>query len=206
MKTALIALLISLPDYYMTSETSAEREKRMEVIADGILSAADNATCTGSWSDADWCTSIWPAQEKTHLIVLLTTLGWHESRFTKHVHEGRCRVRIGECDAVRLPNGSFIALARSPWQTQRSPLVAEHWYRMLGSKPVPTFEAAIAAAKVAGAARERCARSGDGWLQPTISGYATGRSCTWKRSKERANTYERFWQRLHQNMNFLAFY
>lgn len=161
----------------------------MEVVAAGEASAVDEATCTGSWAQAEWCKPIWPATQKMELAALLTTLGWWESRFSERVHKGRCAPY--ECDATKLPNGVVIHRARSPWQIQWSPLVREDWPYMTNDSPLATFHAARAAVKVLASQRGGCGRYGD-WVYGTISGYATGgRLCAWGGARNRTAFYRR---------------
>lgn len=197
---------MGLPSYYGDQESTQERSARMYMTAAAVVSAVDAATCSGPWNGADWCQPVWPRAEKRQLAVLLVTLGWHESRFALHVHKNRCRVKLGECDAVRLPDGRYIALARTPWQMQYSPLIREHWGSMSSATAIGTFEAAYAAAKIAGRARMRCSSEGS-WTHATISGYASGRSCSWTGAAQRVKTYNRLlsnsWQKTEFGHNTL---
>lgn len=74
---------------------------------------------------------------------------------------------------------------------------------MVGSTPYATFEAAYAAAKVAGKAQARC-RNG---IEGTISGYAGSRSCSWRGAKHRTEMFNRLLSKaaqLSENRSALA--
>jgi len=178
------SLLVSLPSYYSDHEAPPERAQRLYVIAEAVTSASAYATCTLDWSQAEWCTPIWPASERKELIVMEITQGFWESRFAKHVHEDHCGP--DECDAIKLRDGSIYHRARTPWQLQRTAYVAPYWNSMRGSSLVATTNAAYAAARVLSAARRRCGGKPELW----ISGYGWGSCRVWGGARKRAAMYE----------------
>lgn len=187
LKEIALVLLQGLPRFHGDTETPAERDARTNVIASSEASAAHAATCTGSWSEADFCVPVWRGTP-VEAVVFLTMTGFMESGFAEHIHKGQCKPY--ECDAVKLPGGRVFFKARTPWQLQRTRATRAHWSDMVGDTPYATFEAAYAALKVAGAARARCGRSGP-WLVGTISGYAGSRTCSWKGAPRRAKLFNR---------------
>lgn len=74
MHEALLALLLGLTPYHGDTETPAQREARLSVVAHAI---ADVTT-------------------RPETAVLLVTLGEQETHYAQHIHEGRCRPH--ECD------------------------------------------------------------------------------------------------------------
>lgn len=172
----LLAILLSLPRFHADTETAVEREERLTTIARSIHEASERATCAGAY-DAPECERLWPGSTK-ELETLLVTQGFMESRFAQRVHEGRCQVRIGECDGGR---------ARSVWQLQASGLVPrEAWVNLEGTSYERTRAAAWYAIQVLYRARNAC-----GSIEGAISRYATGRSCRWTPAKKRVDFYRR---------------
>jgi hypothetical protein len=165
--THILALLLTLAPWHADrDEDPAARAERLSHVARGVAVAADLATCEGEWSTDPECTPAWPPARKTELLALLISQGWWESRYARHVHEGRCRTEIGECDG---------GMARSPWQIQRSALVpAEEWRQMDSADSASTEIAARASARILAVGRSRC-----GSAEGAIASYATGKSCRW---------------------------
>lgn len=179
-----LAVLLSLPPWYedRKKESQGARETRLALIAESIVKATDRATCHEDTSEE--CKPKWTAGRES-LAIMLVNLAWWESRLALHVHQNRCRVLIGECDAGR---------ARSIWQLQISRQVElERWSRIAGTSRTATGEAASAAADVLSMAHARCKT-----LTGAISMYATGRSCKWKRAPERLRHYERLMDKAKQ--------
>lgn len=165
------AVLADLPPWHEDREEDAEyRAWRLGNAAHGIAQAVDLATCEGLWKGDEECTPAWPQDRRLELAALLVGIGWYESRYAAHVHEGRCRPE--ECDGGR---------ARSPWQIQSSPMVPrEEWQRMLGAEREPTVVASRAAARILAVFLDRC-----GTVEGSVAAYATGGRCTWSRAAER---------------------
>jgi len=136
------------------------------VIAEAVASASEEATCTGEWATLDFCTPVWSGPPEK-LVVAEVAVGWFESGFQERIQAGRCRKY--ECDAKYGPGGVFLGhRARSYWQLQKTSFVAPFWDDMVGSDPMPTFEAARGAARVLGAGYKRCHSLGG-----AVSWYAT---------------------------------
>jgi hypothetical protein len=170
----LLALLLSLPAYYRDVETPEQRLERMTTVAQSIDAATYEATCTGPFQGADWCTNVWSGP-RAELAALLVTVGYHESTFARHVGEGHCAKH--ECDHGR---------ARHYWQTQVNPWVPRaNWEQLEGLGFVPTTMAAGAAASVLGEGLRRC-RSPEG----AVSFYARS-SCRWAGTERRMGLYRR---------------
>jgi len=184
LQQVVLAVLLSLPPWYedRKKETQEAREARLTIISEAIVKAADRATCHEDPSEK--CKPKWTAGRES-LAIMLVNLAWWESRLALHVHQNRCRVLIGECDAGR---------ARSIWQLQISRQVEwERWSKIAGTSKAATEEAAAAAADVLSMAHARCKT-----LTGAISMYATGRSCKWKRAPERLRHYERLMDKAKQ--------
>lgn len=188
LKSGILAVLMSMPPYYADPDRD-ERLPRMEVVAEGIDSATMYATCTGPWEGADWCRVRWPPSQRTELAALEVTLAQFESGLAEHVHAGRCRLELGECDAERR-KGVLVATSVTIFQMKWNPVIREEWPLMVGVEQIPTFYAAYAAAKVLGVKRAACAhRSGGNWVYATISGYASGTTCSWAPARRREAVY-----------------
>lgn len=125
-------MLLSLEPSYGDKESWEARTERMTVIAKAVDDAASKATCSDSYAIPS-CEKKW-AGSKKELATLLITKGYWESRFAKHVHEGKCRNK--ECDAI-VVQGKIHHLARSPWQIQRVPsLVSTDEYKKMNYSTV----------------------------------------------------------------------
>lgn len=85
---AILTALLSLPRFSLDTETEGERAARMAVIAGAESEAVDQVSCTGHWATID-CRRIWPGSRR-QLAAALITVGWHESRYSELVHQGRC--------------------------------------------------------------------------------------------------------------------
>ena len=158
----LLPILLSLAPYGADHETPIDREIRMTVIADAIAAAVTEAE----------------VERPREVAAMLVAAGWWESRFALHVHEGRCRVSIGECDHGR---------ARSPWQLHRSArMTADEWATMNGADFEATRLAALHAARTLAAARGRC-----GSVEGAFALYATGSSCHWSGAAARVRLTQR---------------
>lgn len=182
LKTVIFTILMALPRFGADTESPAGRAERMGELSQGIESAALHATCTGEWADTDFCTPIWPADERIDLVMLLVSQGFAESRFSERVHADQCAPY--ECDAVKLPDGRVYHRAKSPWQLQRTALVPE-WRATGGRGEYRAYLAAYGASKVLAASRGRCRSAGVDWEVGTISGYA-GAGCYWRGAPRRA--------------------
>lgn len=178
----LLALALLLKPFHMDGETAEERESRYETIAVATEGAVEHVTCTGMWAVPE-CTPKWKGKPE-RLAVLMLSQAYLESGLARHVHEGRCRVKIGECDHGR---------ARSPWQLQYTELVGEDWWQMRGSDQRATSIAAIGAATVLSVGLNGCRT-----LEGAISMYATGKSCRWAGAEPRVRFHEKLWAKYRE--------
>lgn len=164
-KAIIIAILMKLPVWKGDTEEE-NRQDRIEVIGESIYEASQKHPFMGS-SD--------------RMAYLLINQGWWETKFAKHVHEGNCRVEIGECDHGR---------AGSPWQIQYGHwFPKDEWEKLIGTDPEATTAAAMKAAQILNSSVNLCiSRYGnnpamhDFWA---TSAYGTSRDCTNKKSQER---------------------
>lgn len=153
----LIALLMTLAPHSTDTETSAEREARMGIIAKAIIIAVDEQTCHGKF-DVEGCKRKWKGTRKS-LTIALVAQGKHETHFAEQIHAGNCR-RF-ECDPIvirdpltgrieRDEDGQPVLkfLARGPWQVQaRAPgMEQELWNRARGNSQAATTAGARLAA------------------------------------------------------------
>jgi len=173
-ETILAALLSLPPAVYprgLAPETAAEREARLRTVAVAIDTAAREATCEHAGEGA--CVRVWPG-EADEAAALLVSIAWFESKLMLHVHQDRCR--RDECDAY-VTRWGVVHRARSLWQVQSSRVVPASLWRQIGGTGLrETTMAARAALLVLGAAESRCHAG----LVGAVSGYATGRLCSWR--------------------------
>ena len=186
LQQSLLAALLSLRPFHLDVETEEERLLRLTTISTAIASAAAEATCEGAPAEAG-CQPIYAGNTR-ELAFLLVSQAYHETRFARHVHEGRCRTNIGECDS-----GRAIGL----WQLQAGAhLPKSRWQTLAGSYFDATRRSAIEAARALGRGLNYC-RSTRG----AIALYATGRKCDWPGAEGRYKSYrnllERFYSEVH---------
>lgn len=180
---AVTAAAVSLPPAHVPPESPlyeapAARTERLAVVGSAIAEAAARARCGPPWGRLEGCRPIWPGSAVELAGVLLGT-AYLESGLALHVHAGRCRVAIGECDAGR---------ARSLWQLQRTKHVWHSWRELEGVGEWSTFSAAWGATRTLASARAFCARRAPStpWLEATVAAYARGYTCTWRPAARRA--------------------
>ena len=103
----------------------------MYQIAEAIDNATLFATCQGKYSNTEEekdpkeekkCVKVWHGSRKT-LAAAMISMAVHESHLAQHIHENRCRLDIGECDARREWNSEkkeyvYFQQAFSLWQIQ----------------------------------------------------------------------------------------
>ena len=95
-----LAVLLVLPRWYEdVNEDPMMRHHRMSTIAMSVAISTERATCTGEWKGVLTCKRIW-AREPVELAMGVLALGWHKTRYSKHVHEGHCKPY--ECDPVMI--------------------------------------------------------------------------------------------------------
>lgn len=171
----LVIVLFNLPPYAGDVETPCERWDRMTIVAQALDDAASRLTCDLPYASTKrrTCAPTWPLERKRELILWGVTLGWWETRFARHVHEGNCRPE--ECDAHvwRDVHGRVLRVehrARSPWQIQRHSLTEPVWAGAEGAGLTETTKAAWGALRVVTATR--C-----GSPLGIVSGYMRGGWC-----------------------------
>jgi hypothetical protein len=150
-------------------------------VAYAISSAAERATCSGPWQDADAtvCRRIWHGAPD-ELAAILLAIGYDESRLDERVAAGLCPVYVA-CSRSNLR-------ARSVWEIEHSEAVdADTWRQLVGVEVVPVSEAAWMAARIVVLSRGQCGHGRD-WLLGTLSAYARGgNKCDWSRAPQRAS-------------------
>ncbi len=141
-----------------------------------IAAATAEATCAPEWGIAE-CVPIWPLKKRGTLAGLTVGLGYFESGFLERIGASRCRK--DECDAVKLPGGRVVHLARGYWQVHQTGLLTfDEWREARGSEAWPTFVQARLAIRVIVAAAGKC-RHAEGEVGGAISAFATGGRCYW---------------------------
>lgn len=175
LRELILAALVALPPAW-EDRAEVDRHVRLGMIADGIADAA----LVESWPGAP-----------DELAAALVAIGWHESRYARRIHAGRCGPR--ECDAVADARGRVVwHRARSPWQVQLSGVVPPAlWRAARGITPEATGAGAEAAALALSSARRKCGDRWQPWDVGAVSMYATGRRCRWHRAPERARMIRR---------------
>lgn len=194
---AVTAVAVSLPPAHVPPESPlyeapAARTERLAVVGSAVAEAAARARCEAPWGRLEGCRPIWPGSTVELAGVLLGT-AYLESGLALHVHAGRCRVAIGECDAGR---------ARSLWQLQRTKHVWHSWRELEGVGEWSTFSAAWGATRALSAARQYCSRRSPQtpWLEATVAAYARGYSCTWRPAARRARFIVSVEQRIRSEL------
>lgn len=187
-KTLLAAALTFTP-WHGDQESEAERHDRLETIAEAINIATLNAVCADGAPDLpalegvevvendEPCRPLWRGDVR-ELAFLLLTQAYFETHLAQHVHEGNCRVHLGECDGGK---------AASLWQIQYGPhLAKENWEKLKGADLAATANAAFEASRALSRGRNYC-----GSTAGAISLYATGRTCGWKPAMQRVSFLQR---------------
>lgn len=174
------AILLSLEPSYSDKESWADRTARMEIIAEAIDDASSRATCEEKYNTPD-CKKTWTKGRRS-LALLLVTKGFWESRFAKNVHEGKCRAY--ECDSYT-SQGHVFHRARSPWQIQRTGLVAKEEYdKMNTSTRESTTMSANVAARYLVMGMNSCQT-----IPGAMAIYGGAKSCVWDGVKPRVQFY-----------------
>lgn len=205
LKESILAAATTLTPWYGDVETEQERRERLETIAVAIAEAVEVATCSKTEksegkgrakpaadgkrreakaarnkSEKDEpaeCRRLWQGDPRV-LAFMLLGQAYFETRLALHVHEGRCRTKLGECDTGR---------AISLWQLQAGHhLPKEKWKTLSGTDLASTRLAALEAAKIVSRSHNFC-----GSMSGAISLYATGKSCHWAPSQQRARFIRR---------------
>lgn len=174
---AVTAVMLTFPKWYGDGETTEERRTRTEVLAEAQVSAVRALMCsTPEEDDSDECRPYFEGHELPILSALIT-IGRFESAFAKHIHDNKCRVRMGECDGGR---------AKSPWQFHATSLVRDLWVKYVGSD----YESTYSGAKAAGIILSRSLYNCGTW-QGAFSQYATGQSCKWSGAEVRHKFFKK---------------
>lgn len=202
---SLLAAALTLSAWYGDAEAPEAREARLLTIAQAINIATLQAVCATEASEfaevisevaqlqeptsenqekraqADKCLPLWHGSPR-RLAFLLLTQAYFETRLAVHIHEGKCRVRIGECDAGR---------ATSLWQLHAGPQLSRGlWRKLSGTDLIATTGAAFEAARALSRGRNHC-RSMEG----AVSLYATGKTCSWRPAAQRVDFLTRLSER-----------
>lgn len=176
--------------YLMSSQLGGtERETeicnnaaRMHVIAESVTTGSKRNICNEEPIEEKICWKYNP--EKLSFFVLME--GWYETKFERHIHEGKCRQH--ECDAVFRPTSSGKKVfsyhrARTPWQLHKTLYISsEEWRSMIGTDLTSTTTAATVAGRILSFTRNRC-----GSDLGAIGLYATGKTCRWSGAQGRLN-------------------
>jgi hypothetical protein len=199
----LFAILLTLPQYENDSniETPSQHQDRLETFSNAIAQASHESVCENN-NNAAYC---WHGSE-LELSMLLISKAWHETRFSQHIHAGKCNP--GECDTVwkTLINPKTHAQiryaayykARSNWQIHRNYTYVsqEEWHNMPGTSLLSTKTSAIVAARMLGFSFDRCKT-----ISGAISLYATGKSCKWSGARNRVWLYNNLLKRANDQEN-----
>ena len=170
--TAILTVLLSLPSAWCPPHATActtpsQRRQHLGRVSLAITRAADGATCTGQ---PEPCRRVWPGTPR-ELAGVLVAVGFWESRFSRRVQAGLCP--WSGCTR-------WNRRAHSDWQIEASPAVSRPlWRAIVGLGQSHVDLAAATSARLLALARGRCGRGPGGWMRRTISGYASGTTCTW---------------------------
>lgn len=185
---SLLAAALTFSAWHGDTETEEERLLRLRTIAEAINIATQNAVCMkdapplpelpGNGATAKTaCMPLWRGTPR-ELAFLLLTQAYFETHLAKHVHEGKCRVNLGECDGGK---------ATSLWQLQAGGhLAREKWEKLSGTTLAATTHAALEASRALARGRNYC-----GNVRGAISLYATGRTCRWQPAEKRVSFLRR---------------
>lgn len=197
LKESILAAATTLTPWHGDVETEQERRERLDTIATAIAEAVEIATCSlpgevgdsgkagkankgererpvseESKEEEERCRPMWRGDPRV-LAFLLLGQAYFETRLAEHIHAGRCRTKLGECDG-----GKAISL----WQLQSgSHLPKERWKTLSGTDLASTRWAALEAARIVGRSHNFC-----GSMSGAIALYATGKSCKWSPARKRA--------------------
>jgi hypothetical protein len=183
--SAILRVALALPGiYYSPGDTRAptaeQRRAFLATVAYAISSAAERATCSGPWQEADAtiCRRTWHGAPD-ELAAILLAIGYDESRLDERVAAGLCPVYVA-CSRSNLR-------ARSIFEIEHSEAVDnDAWRQLVGVEVVPVSEAAWTAARIVVLSRGQCGHGRD-WLEGTLSAYARGMHCSWSRAPQRAS-------------------
>lgn len=147
---ALVALL--------PAPARAEREAFVRDLSHAIVSASEEATCTGPWAEDKSCTRTWPGRP-TEIQAMVGTLAFFESGFLPRIAAGDCR-RWGprpnqfECDGRVTVSGRTVFKAVTSFQIQG--LSLDDRREVTGVEEIPLYEASRQAVRVVSGHWARC--------------------------------------------------
>lgn len=194
----ILAILMALPAFHSDKETNEEREVRMTTIATAIGHSCYAATCSGKY-DTKECEPIFKGSIN-ECGAALVTIGFWESRFAKHIHEGKCRkggfVKTsygkkwvkGECDETVIfdVHGNLIRQyfkSKTVYQMQWDKGINAWWRVMDGTSQNQTNNATWAA-------MNKWSRCWPNKPQKAFMCYAGTKSTAWSGGPKRAHFYE----------------
>ncbi len=178
-------ILLSFTAHPHDSESPEAREDRLLDVAVAMVMSADLATCSGDYATPQ-CKRIWPGSRK-ELLAAQLTFGRHETRYAEHVQAGRCgEYARRECDRKRTAAG-YVYTSQTYYQLKESRLGGAGFESVVGLESEAVLNATWSATKALAGARNQCAAHGD-WAEGMFSNLATGSSCRWSGSVERART------------------
>jgi hypothetical protein len=159
----IFAVLLTLPQYENDAnvESQIQHQDRLETFSQAIAEASHESVCENN-NNAQFC---WHGTE-LDLSMLLISKAWHETRFSQHIHAGKCNP--GECDTVwktwtnqktheQVKYAAYYK-ARSNWQIHRNYTYVsqEEWNNMPGTSLLSTKTSAIVASRMLGFSFDRC--------------------------------------------------
>jgi hypothetical protein len=178
MTLVLLAMLKQLTPFHLDTEDAAEREVRLTTLAAGMTKVVEFATCTGDHADDSDCKRTFKGKPE-ELAVGLYTIGKWESGFAQHIHEDKCRIKIGECDGGD---------AKSNFQVHATGPVSLVLWRQIGGTDQRSTELAAWAATLMWSNAWRC-----GSVERAFSAYATSRcDADYPGAPKRAAEYRKF--------------
>jgi hypothetical protein len=172
------AMLASLPPWYEDVNEEG-RNERLTVIAESEAAGVGRAMAPTCGDPTPFCRPYWSG-DAVVLVAGVTAEGFWESRFSRHVHEGRCKP--WECDAWKRRDGTVLHRSRSSWQIQGW---HRDWGAMLGADLEPTTRAAGAAAQLVAVGLNTC-----GSKLGAVTRYAGLGGCSWAGGTGRVRTWE----------------
>lgn len=185
---SLLAAALTFTSWNGDTETEEARTIRLRTIAEAINIATLHAVCftdappfpalPGEEDSTELpCQPIWRGSPR-ELALLLLTQAYFETHLAQHVHEGKCRVHLGECDGGK---------ATSLWQLQAGGhLAASRWEKLSGTSLAATTHAAYEASRALARGRNYC-----GNVRGAVALYATGRTCRWQPAQARVSFLRR---------------
>lgn len=189
---SLFAAALTFSSWHGDTETAEGRAARLRTIAEAINIATLHAVCMKEAPpfpvlegddapegevDANACKPVWRGSPR-ELAFLLLTQAYFETHLAQHVHEGKCRVHLGECDGGK---------ATSLWQLQAGGhLALSRWEKLAGTGLAATTHAAYEAGRALSRGRNYC-----GNVRGAVALYATGRTCRWQPAEKRVSFMRR---------------